>query len=222
MKLNQAITFEKVGDEILAFDVAGSSVLSITGPGALVVGRLLDGGAVGKDDEGVDELIDVGVILPEVSGLVSRRSLVTAGAALGATGVLVLGLPTAAYASSAFLLPAPSFNFTSGIILSSTVSTGGVSGARTITFLEFPATRLANSSDYPSGFVLEWSLTAASGFEEEFEFRDLGGGDLRFDWVGSVAAGSNYAESNDRLTLHIRARSGTSVSESVEVEFDND
>ena len=222
MRLNPQITFEKVGDGIVALDATESSIISITGKSAQVVRQLLDGVEVGNCDDGVDELVRRGLILPEASQAVSRRSIVAGGVAIGVSGVLAMGLPTLAHASSQMQLPAPSFNFTSGIILSSIISTTGGSGSRTVTLLEFPATRLANASDYPSGFVLEWSLTDGSGFNQEFELKDSGGGVLIFEWTGSVAAGSNYVESNDRLTIFIRARFGMSVSESVEVQFNND
>lgn len=222
MQLNPKMTFEKVGADILVLDGTATSVMSITGERAHVVRQLLDSRQVGSNDDGVDELVRLGVILPGASNAVSRRSLVAAGAAIGASGVVALGLPAAANASSQVQLPSPSFDFLGGIVLSSVFTIEGVDPNFSIDFLEFDASRLLNASVYPPGFVLEWSLTATSGFDQEFEFQDLGGGDLRYDWLGSVAAGSNYDDEEELLTVFIRARFGTAVSESVEVQWQDD
>lgn len=215
MRLSPQITFEIVGDEILALDATASLIISIKGESAQVVRQLLDGVQIGNNDDGVDELLELGIILPEASRAVSRRSLVVAGAAIGASGVVALGLPVAANASSLGQLPAPSFNFISGLVLSENISVDGQDDTQAVDLLRFGATRLLNESDYPSGFVLEWSLNRTTGFDQVFERTSTD-----FEWTGNVIMGSNWVD--PKLTVFIRARFGTSVSESVEVIFDND
>jgi hypothetical protein len=215
MRLNPQITFEIVGDEILALDATASSIMSITAERAQVVRQLLNGVKIGNNHDGVDELLELGIILPEASRAVSRRSLVATGAAIGASGVVALGLPVAANASSPGQLPAPSFDFLSGLVLSGSISPSGDGATQAVDFLSFPTTRLLNESDYASGFVLEWSLEPTTGFDQVFERTSTG-----FEWTGNVVMGSNWED--PQLTVFIRARFGTSVSESVEVVFDND
>ena len=111
MKIKPSIVCEEVGDDVVVLDSQSQSVVSVSGVGGSVIKRMLAGEPVGKDEPGVSELVDQGILVTEESNTVSRRTLMVSGAAMGAGGIVALSLPGVAMASSiAEALPAPLFD----------------------------------------------------------------------------------------------------------------
>ncbi len=100
MKINPSVVCELVGDDVVVLDSGNSAVVTLTGDSAKVVKRLLAGESVSATEPGVDELLSQGIILSTSPNGLSRRSLVTTGAAAGAGGIFAMTLPAAANSSS--------------------------------------------------------------------------------------------------------------------------
>lgn len=202
-------------------DSGSSSVMSITGHGATAVKRVLSGEMVGKDEPGVSELLAQGILIPETSDGLTRRSLMMGGVAIGAGGVLALSLPPAAHASSVSLLPTPVFNNDNGQGQWEWVEAGGE-----ITYIKFPQNRFTNEDDYSDlepPFVIQWSFSLDGGFNEDQEFA-LTTGLQRYEFNPvapfiTVPEANVLSGDNDVLTLFLRVRSGPRVSQAVEVLF---
>lgn len=214
---------ELVGDGIVVMDSGSSSVMSITGHGATAVKRVLSGEMVGKDEPGVSELLAQGILIPETSDGLTRRSLMMGGVAIGAGGVLALSLPPAAHASSVSLLLTPVFDNDAGF--------WGWDGRDDISNeIRFPQASFTNEDDYSDlepPFVIQWSFSPDGGFNENQEFA-LDTGNQRYEFK-PVAPFIEVPDANNSdpggfgdLTLFLRVRSGTRVSQAVEVLFDND
>ena len=222
MKIHPDIVAELVGDEIVVLDSRSSSVVSITGRSASTVKRLLSGEVVGKDDPGVSDLLAQGILIPEESDRLTRRSLMMGGAAIGAGGVLALSLPSAAHASSVSLLPTPVFALNSNWRWDDETELSNR--------VRFPQDSFTNEDDYldlDPPFVIQWSFSPDEGFSENQEFAlNEGRARYQFDPVEPFiqvpdANNSNPGGFGD-LTLFLRVRSGTRVSQAVEVLFEND
>lgn len=99
MKINPSLVCERVGDDVVVLDSEHSTVVTLTGDRANVVAQLLMGTSVHRSMPGVAELVKQGVLLDE-EGNLSRRTLVTTGAVIGAGGVVAMSLPATANASS--------------------------------------------------------------------------------------------------------------------------
>ena len=97
VRITAGVVCDRVGDDVVAL-LPDSTVVTITGHEAVVLGRLIDGDEVGEGDEGVSRLVEAGIITPV--GVVSRRSVVTGGAVAASATIVTLALPSAAAASS--------------------------------------------------------------------------------------------------------------------------
>jgi len=100
MKINPSVVCELVGDDVVVLDSGNSAVVTLTGDSAGVVKRLLAGETVSHTEPGADELVAQGIIVSTSPNGLSRRSLVTTGAAVGAGGIFAMTLPSAANSSS--------------------------------------------------------------------------------------------------------------------------
>jgi len=100
MKTNPNVVCEQVGNDVLVLDPENLAVVTLTGDSAGVVKRLLAGDNVSDTEPGVDELLSQGIIVSTSLNGLSRRSLLTTGAAVGAGGIFALSLPAAANSSS--------------------------------------------------------------------------------------------------------------------------
>ncbi len=104
--LAPGLVFEDLEQEILVCDTDQALVHRISGPTADVLRRVIanDGDPITHDDDDLTRgLVDIGVIVTgntAESGVLSRRRVIGAGAAVGTIGIATLVLPRAAAASS--------------------------------------------------------------------------------------------------------------------------
>jgi hypothetical protein len=97
------VVIEPVGDDVVVMTPGNSQVLRLNGTSAELVKRVINGESIDAPSEDVINLIQSGVL--EMSGGMSRRGLITAGAVGVGAGMSMLAMPSAAMAASIQRIP---------------------------------------------------------------------------------------------------------------------
>lgn len=225
MKINPNVACEFVGKDIIGLDSDSSVVFSASGDSADALARLLAGENVAREDPGVQELIDRGIALEESSPGFKRRTFIATGVAATAGGLLTVGLPTSAYASSVTSLAPPLLRVTGGLVDGGDTGIDFEPNDEYVNTIFFPFTAFLSEDEYSSP-VVEWDFSQTGPFTAQFDFYDDDDGSLvttreqatGYGWLGRTLI-PEAAIDGQTFAIFIRVISGGMTSPAAEYSF---